>query len=143
VRDAIVAAIRERPEGVTVLQSLHELFTERRVPFDDSGWKPLRDPQRYADFRSFIAAGHASPALRARRVAIAEGWTTWFEEALAEEMGEREARVLAALIIGLVELRDRELSAAMLEGAGARTVERRVRALMDEGFGRLSQAFPQ
>jgi len=143
VRDAIVAAISERPQGVTVLQSLHELLTERRVPFDDSGWKPLRDPQRYADFRSFIAAGHASPALRARRLAIAEGWTTSFEEALAEEMGEREAKVLAALIIGLVELRDRELSAAMLEGASARTVERRVRALMDEGFGRLSQAFPQ
>jgi AcrR family transcriptional regulator len=143
VRDAIVAAVRERPEGVTVLQSLHELFSQRRVPFDDSGWHPLRDPQRYEDFRSFLAAEHASPALRARRLTIAEGWTEWFEELLAEEMDTREAKVLAALIVGLVSLRDRELSAAMLEGASARTVERRVRALMDEGFARLSQAFPQ
>jgi AcrR family transcriptional regulator len=143
VRDSIVAAVRERPEGVSVLQSLHELFTQRRVPFDETGWRPLRDPQRYADFRSFLAAEHASPALRARRLAIAESWTVWFEELLAEEMDAREAKVLATLVVGLIALRDRELSAAMLEGASARTVERRVRALMDEGFGRLSQAFPQ
>jgi len=58
-------------------------------------------------------------------------------------MDERQAKLLAALIVGLVTLRDRELSDAMLAGASARTVERRVRALMDEGFARLSQAFPR
>jgi AcrR family transcriptional regulator len=142
VRDAIVAAVKERPQGTTVLQSLHELFTQRRVPFDDSGWRPLRDPQRYDDFRSFLAAEHASPALRARRLAIAESWTHWFEELLAEEMDASQAKVLAALIVALIALRDRELSSAMLEGASARTVERRVRSIMDEGFARLSQAFP-
>ncbi|TML04798.1 MAG: TetR family transcriptional regulator [Actinobacteria bacterium] len=143
VRDAIVGAIRERPEGTSVLGALHELLTQRRVPFDATGWRPLRDPQRYEDFRSFIAAERASPALRARRLAIAESWTHWFEELLAEEMDERQAKLLAALIVGLVTLRDRELSDAMLAGASARTVERRVRALMDEGFARLSQAFPR
>jgi len=142
VRDSIVAAVRRRPPGVSVLDALHELFTQRRVPFDESGWRPLRDPQAYADFRSFIAAEHASPALRARRLAITESWTHWFEELLAEEIDAREAKVLASLIVGLVALRDRELSAAMLEGLSARTVERRVRALMDEGFGRLARAFP-
>jgi AcrR family transcriptional regulator len=143
VRDAIIAAVRKRPEGTSVLSALHELFTQRRVPFDETGWRPLRDPQRYEDFRSFIAAEHASPALRARRLAIAEGWTRWFESLLADEMSEHDAKVLAAFVVGLVTLRDRELSAAMLEHASPRTVERRVRALMDEGFARLSQAFPQ
>jgi hypothetical protein len=42
-----------------------------------------------------------------------------------------------------MNLRSRELSAAMLEHASARTVERRVRAVVDEGFARLSQAFPR
>jgi len=143
VRDAIIAAVRERPEGTSVLTALHELLTQRRVPFDETGWRPLRDPQRYEDFRSFIAAEYASPALRARRLAIAESWTGWFESLLAEEMSERDATVLAALVVALIALRDRELSAAMLEHASPRTVERRVRALMDEGFARLSQAFPQ
>lgn len=143
VRDALVDAVRERPEGTTVLGALHELLIQRRVPFDETGWRPLRDPQRYEDFRSFIAAEHASPALRARRLAIAESWTHSFEELLAAEMDERQAKLLAALIVGLVTLRDRELSDAMLAGASARTVERRVRVLMDEGFARLSQAFPQ
>jgi AcrR family transcriptional regulator len=139
----IVAAVRERPPGTTVLESLHDLFTERHVPFDDMGWRRLRDPERYADIRSFVAAEHASPALRARRLAIAESWTRWFEELLAEEMDAREAKLLAALVVGLLSLRDRELSAAMLENTSARTVERRVRSVMDEGFARLSQAFPQ
>ena len=143
VRDAIVGAIRERPEGTSVLGALHELLTQRRVPFDETGWRPLRDPQRYEEFRSFIAAEHASPALRARRLAIAEGWTHSFEELLAEEMSDREAKVLATFVVGLLTLRDRELSAAVLERASPRTVERRVRALMDEAFARLSPAFPQ
>ena len=47
------------------------------------------------------------------------------------------------MVVALMALRERELSAAMLEGASARTVERRVRAVMDEGFARLSRAFPQ
>lgn len=143
ILEVIVTTVRERPPGTTVLESLHALFTERQVPFDDMGWRRLRDPERYAAIRSFIAAEHASPALRARRLAIAESWTRWFEELLAEEMAAREAKLLAALVVGLLALRDRELSTAMLENASARTVERRVRALMDDGFARLSQAFPQ
>jgi AcrR family transcriptional regulator len=139
----IVAAVRDRPPGTTVLESLHVLFTERHVPFDDTGWRRLRDPDRYAAIRSFVAAEHASPTLRARRLVIAENWTRRLEELLAEETDAREAKVLAALVVGLLALRERELSAALLENASARTVERRVRTLMDEGFARLSQAFPQ
>ena len=139
----IVAAVRDRPPGTTVLESLHVLFTERHVPFDDTGWRRLRDPDRYAAIRSFVAAEHASPTLRARRLVIAENWTRRLEELLAEETDAREAKVLAALVVGLLALRERELSAALLENASARTAERRVRTLMDEGFARLSQAFPQ
>ena len=50
-------------------------------------------------------------------------------------------KVLAALVVGLMALRERELSAALLENASARTVERGVREAMDEGFARIEQAF--
>jgi AcrR family transcriptional regulator len=143
VRDALLDEIRERPAGVGALEALHRVLADRRVPFDTDGWRSLRDPVRYEQFRSFLAAEEASPALRARRLAIGEQWTASFEAVLAEELIEREAKVLAAFVTGIIALRAREMSAAMLEGVSARTVERRVRAVVDEGFARLSQAFPQ
>jgi len=64
---------------------------------------------------------------------------------LAAELGRPPAdpaiRVLAAMVIAALELRGRELSDAVLERAGARTVERRVRAVVDEAFARLEPAF--
>jgi AcrR family transcriptional regulator len=143
VRDALLDAVRERPEGRSPLEALRVVLSDRRVPFDTNGWRSLRDPEHYELFRSYIAAEYASPALQARRLAIAEQWADSLEEALADEMSARDAKVLAAFVVGLMNLRSRELSAAMLERASARTVERRVRALVDEGFARLSQAFPQ
>jgi AcrR family transcriptional regulator len=142
VRDALLDAIRERPEGVGVLDAIRAPLADRFVPFEVAGWRPLRDPERYEQFRSFIAAEHASPALRARRLVIAEQWTDAFADVFEPELGDRRAaRVLAAMVIGILMLRDRELSSAMLERASARTVERRVRAVVDEGFARLARAF--
>ena len=142
VRDALLDAVRQRPEGTTVLHALRDALADRRVPFDSDGWRSLRDPEHYEGFRSFIAAEHAAPALRARRLVIAEQWTEAFAELFEAELGERrEARVLAALVMGIVLLRERELSAALLERASARTVERRVRAVVDEGFARLERAY--
>jgi AcrR family transcriptional regulator len=143
LRDALLDAVRNRPAGVCALEALRRVLSDRRVPFDPDGWRPLRDPVRYAQFRGFLAAAEASPALRTRQLAIAEQWTASFEELFAEEFGEREAKVLAAMVAGIIALRAREMSAAMMEGVSARTVERRVRAVVDEGFARLSQAFPQ
>jgi AcrR family transcriptional regulator len=141
VRDALLAAVRERPDGVCALEALRRVLADRRVPFDTDGWRPLRDPERYEQFRSFIATEHASPALRARRLVIAEQWTESFADLFADELGSRrEARVLAAMLTGLLTLRENELSAAMLERLAARTVERRVRAVVDEGFARLQRA---
>jgi hypothetical protein len=134
--------VRERPDGVCALEALRRVLADRRVPFDDDGWRPLRDPERYEQFRSFIATEYASPALRARRLVIAEQWTDSFAGLFAIELGSRrQAQVLAAMVTGVLTLRERELSAAMLERVAARTVERRVRAVVDEGFARLQRAF--
>jgi AcrR family transcriptional regulator len=142
VCDALLEAIRQRPDGMSVLEAIRAPLAGRLVPFEVDGWHPLRNPERYEQFRSFIAAEHASPALRARRLVIAEQWTGAFADVFESELGDRRAaRVLAAMVIGIVVLRERELSSAMLERASARTVERRVRAVVDEGFARLARAF--
>jgi AcrR family transcriptional regulator len=142
IRDAILDAVALRPPGTPMLEALRAVLADRRVPFDEDGWRALRDPEHYEQFRSFIETEYASPALRARRLVVADLWADAFAEAFEAELGDRRAaRVLAALLIGVMSLRERELSAAMLARASARTVERRVRAVVDEGFARLTRAF--
>jgi AcrR family transcriptional regulator len=144
VLEALLAAVRERPDGTPVVESLRAVLSDRRVPFDRDGWRPLRDPERYEAFRSFIGAEYASPALQARRLAIAEEWGEQLAAVFAAEIGDRHAAgVAAAMAIGVIVLRERELAQAMLDHVGARTVERRVRAVVDEGFARLARAFPE
>jgi AcrR family transcriptional regulator len=142
VLDALVQAVRERPQGTTKLEALRAVLAGRRVPFDEQGWRALSDPEQYQRFREFVATEHAAPALRARRLVIAEQWIEPLADVFEEELGaRREARVLASMVVGVLGLRERELSAAMLEGVSARTVERRVRAVVDESFARLERAF--
>lgn len=144
VRDALIAAVRDRAPGTAPLDALHRVLADRRVPFDPNGWGPLRDPDRYEAFRSFIGAEYASPILQARRLAIAESWAEDLAAVLAAELGDRRAAgVAAAMAIGVIVLRERELAQAMLDHRAARTVERRVRAVVDEGMQRLARAFPE
>jgi hypothetical protein len=48
---------------------------------------------------------------------------------------------MAALVSAAMTLRARTLTAAMLERLSARTVERRVRGVVDECFTRLARAY--
>lgn len=142
VRDALLAAVQERPEGTSMVEALHAVLADRRVPFDRDGWRSLRNPERYEGYRSFIAAEYASPILQARRLAIAEHLGEALGAAFAEELRDRRtAGVLAAMTVALLVLRERELAQAILQRASPRTVERRVRAVVDEGFERLASAF--
>jgi AcrR family transcriptional regulator len=143
---ALADAVLERPPGTTALAALHAMLADRRVPFDPEGWRSLRDGERYDLFRSFIAVEHAAPALRARRLVIAQTWIERLTAVLVLEPGlegdDLEARALAAMVLAVMSLRERELSAAMLERAPARKVEARVRAVVDVAFARLEAAFP-
>lgn len=144
---ALTGAITERPAGATALGALHRLMAESLVPVPSPGsaWSSLRDAEQYEHFRAFIATERAAPALRARRLTLAEEWTSVLAATLAAELDRPPAdpaiRVLAVMVIAALELRGRELSAAVLERAGARTVERRVRGVVDEAFARLEAAF--
>jgi AcrR family transcriptional regulator len=142
---ALCDAVVDRPAGATVLGALHRVLADRRVPFDQAGWRALRDPEGYEGFRRFLATEEASPALRTRRLAIGELWAArlarLFSDQLALPQGDPRAAVLAAFVISAMTLRARTLTAAMLERLSARTVERRVRAVVDEAFERLAVAF--
>jgi AcrR family transcriptional regulator len=142
---AIADAIVERAPGVTIVEAVHEVLADRRVPFDTTGWRGLRDPHRYEEFRQFLATEEASPALRTRRLAIGELWIARLTQLVAHQLrlapGDPRAAALASMIVAAMGLRARTLTAAMLERLSARTVERRVRAVVDESFERLGRAF--
>jgi AcrR family transcriptional regulator len=142
---ALCDAVVERPAGTTVVGALHHVLADRSAPFDATGWRRLRDPEGYEGFRRFLETEEASPALRARRLAIGEAWAVrlarLFSDQLGLPQGDPRAAVLAALVIAAMTLRARTMSAAMLERLSARTVERRVRAVVDEAFARLAVAF--
>jgi AcrR family transcriptional regulator len=147
--DAVVGVVMDvvvqRPPGMTIAQALRAVLADRPVPFDQDGWKRLRSPKGYERFRSFIAAEHASPALRARRLVLADAWIERLAAVFAHELGlragDRRARTLAAMVVAAMGLRERALSAALLERAAPATVERRVRAVVDEAFRRIALAF--
>ncbi|HEU4977091.1 MAG TPA: helix-turn-helix domain-containing protein [Baekduia sp.] len=143
---ALADAVLERPAGTSVVEALHRVLADRRVPFDTTGWASLRDSEGYERFRAFVATEHAAPALRARRLVIAQGWIDRLAATLAAARGAGGAqlrdRALAAMVMAAMGLREQALSAAMLERASARQVERRVRAVVDEAFRRIAAAFP-
>jgi len=142
---ALVDAVVERPAGGTVVGALHEVLADRRVPFDAAGWRGLRDPEDYERFRRFLETEEASPALRTRRLAIGELWIArlaqLFSHQLGLPLGDPRAAALASMVVAVMGLRARTMTAAMLERLSARTVERRVRAVVDESFARLAVAF--
>lgn len=142
---ALAAAITERAPGVTVSASLRELFAANRAPFPGLGWRDLRDPRRYEQVRAFLLTEERSPSLRARRLVLSHDWARELAPLVAREFGLRPdasaARAYAAMLMAIASLRARELSAAMLERRSPAVVERRVRAVVAEGFGRLELAF--
>ena len=141
----LVRTIAERPAGTTVTAALRALLTENLVPFPGAGWQRFRDPQGYEDFRAFVRTEHAAPALGARRLVLSAGLAGTLAPVFAREFGlpsdDPRPAVYAAMFMAVMALRERILSANVLEGVAARTVERRVRAAMDDAFARLERAF--
>lgn len=142
---ALVDAVVERPAGATIVGTLHRVLADRRVPFDPSGWRGLRDAEGYERFRRYLETEDSSPALRTRRLVIAELWTARLAQLVAHQLGlpagDPRAAALATMVVAVMTLRARTLSAAMMARLSARTVERRVRAVVDEAFKRLAVAF--
>ena len=145
LRAALVEAVGARPPGTRVLESLRALLADNRAPFPGVGWGPLSDPAGYEELRAFLATQDRSPALRARRLTLVEEIGGELTGVLAGELGrdpgDPSLLSLAATIVAALHLRDRTLRAAMAEGAPAAEVERRVRAVVEDVFGRLATAY--
>jgi len=143
--DGVTRTIEQRPAGTTVLGALHELLACNFQPFRNTGWGMLRDPEAYEAVRAFMATERSSPALRARRLVLAEAWMAALAQTLGRELGVRaddpRASTLAAMLVAAASLRQRELWDSVLSGLSARTVERRVRTVVDEAFARLEHGF--
>ena len=140
------SAIADRPEGETVLGALRVLLTEHLVPIGDlPPWRALEIPERYAMFRSFMAAQERSPALRARRALIGDETEERLGAVIAREVGrdpgDPAVRALVTMVGAALHLRDRTLRGAMLEELPAGDVRRRVLEVVEESFGRLATAF--
>jgi AcrR family transcriptional regulator len=145
LRDSLIATVRERDPGTTVLEAIHALLRDNAVPFRGRGWAGFDDPEATEAFREFFAVQDRSPALQARRLTIAEELGDEVRGVLAEELG-RDARDLAvvsltAMLIAAMHLRDRTLRAALADGVSHRTLRRRVVATVDEAFARLQAAY--
>src|SRR4051794_30509796 len=63
----LIRAITGRETGQTIAAALRALLAENMFPLAGAGWRRLRDPEQYEQFRRFVATEQASPALRARR----------------------------------------------------------------------------
>jgi AcrR family transcriptional regulator len=142
---ALVDVVVERPAGTTIIGALHHLLADRRVPFDAGGWRGLRDAEGYERFRRYLETEEKSPALRTRRLVISELWTARLTQLFTHQLGlpagDPRAATMATLVIASLNLRARTLNAAMAARLSARTVEKRVRAVVDEAFARLGVAF--
>lgn len=140
---ALVDAIVDRASGQTVIEALHRLLADRRVPFAE-GWS-LGDRDGYERYRRFLGTEEASPALRARRLVIAERWTGTVTATVAGELGldpaDPRATTLGALLVAVLTVRGNVLSEAILARLEPAEVERRVRLVVDEAFGRLGPAY--
>ena len=141
----LVRTICDRAPGQTVAGSLQALLTENMVPFAGAGWRRLRDPQQYEHFRRFVETERASPALQARRLVVAESWGRRLTPVVADELGvapaDPRAAVFVAMAMAGLGVRHRVLTDGVLAGLAARTIEKHVRASVDEAFGRLERAF--
>jgi AcrR family transcriptional regulator len=142
---ALADAVVERPAGATILGALHRLLADRHVPFDPGGWRGLRDAEGYERFRRYLETEEKSPALRGRRLVLGELWTARLTQLFSHQLGlppgDPRAATMASMVIAALNLRARTLNAAMAARLSARTVEKRVRAVVDESFARLGVAF--
>lgn len=139
------ATIRDRPAGQTIVGAVDAMLRPVVAPVPGFVWKALEDEEGAARFRAFRRTMEDSPALRARRLVIAETWQIALRETIGGELGLEpgDPRVvgLTAFLCAAMDARERELTRGVLAERPARTIRRDVQAVMDETFGRAARAF--
>jgi AcrR family transcriptional regulator len=142
---SVVTAITARGAGTTVLQALEALLVDNRVPFAGEGWEGAQDAERAEGFRRFLETQRRSPALRARRLTLGEEMAGALAPVLAAELrrdrDDPALRVLVAMLVAVLHLRNDVLTAAVLAQVPSEQVRREVTAVVRAAFTRLTAAF--
>ena len=133
-REALLAALADRPAGTGAVAALSPLFECPILAAPACRWSHVRG-DRYDAIRAYTACEHASPTLRARRLAILDSWT-------GPLAGATGSPAWAAMLVGVLGLRHRVLADAFARRLAPRTIERRVRATVREALAALERAFP-
>ena len=142
----LLRTIAERPAGRTITAALHGLLAENRVPFPGAGWRRAARPRRLRGLPR-LRGGRARLAGAAR---AAPGHRRGLDGRPRRGARRRERPPARRPARGRPSPRCSSRSwgcasaccpAAVLERRAARTVERRVRAIVDEAVGRLAAAF--
>jgi AcrR family transcriptional regulator len=146
LREAVVAAVADRPRGQTITGALLALLSDHRLPGDE-GWTALRDAAARGQLRRFFAAWRDSASLQGRLLLWNEGLHERLCAVLGRELRIAEAddrlQAMAAMLVAAVHLRHRKFTAAVLADVPPEEVERRVRSLAAEVLGRVAVAFPE
>lgn len=145
-RDATVAAITARPAGCSITGGILSLLVQKRVPSGGEGWEVLDDERRREGFRAFLTTWHESTALRARHLLVQERLADTLAATLSDELGipagDARIRAMAMMLVAVMHERHRVMAEAVLAGAPAAEVRRRVREFSVEAIGRVAAAFP-
>jgi AcrR family transcriptional regulator len=117
---SLTSAVRDRPEGVSILQALHD-FLATRGPFDPD---PARQDTRLADLVV------ATPALRAYARSLWTGCETTLAQVIAEASGRE------------IDISVRQLARYVLEIPDLAGTDPNPPAALTEAFTRLHRAWP-
>ncbi len=138
--EALLAAIRERPPGESILAAFGRFVLEPR------GLLAATDPEAIERLAAMTRVISESPALLAREQRIFDRYTESLALLIAEETGARseavEPRVAATALLGVHRTVVRYSRAEILGGTRNPVLRRRVRAqtqralaLLEEGLG--------
>jgi len=135
--EELLAAVRERSRGESVLTAFRRFVMGRRGVFD------LKDDEATEQLRTITRVITASPALLAREREVMGRYTEALAALIAEETGAGadavEPRVAAAALIGIHRSLIDYVRRRALAGAGAPEIGREVRREAKRAFARLER----
>jgi AcrR family transcriptional regulator len=135
--EELLAAVRERPSGESVLAAFRGFLMRRRGIFD------LRDEEATEQLRTITRVITSSPALLAREREVMSRYTEGLAALIAEETAAGadavEPRVAAAALIGIHRSLIDYVRRRALAGAGASEIGPEVRREAKRAFSRLER----
>jgi AcrR family transcriptional regulator len=130
----ILRAIRERRFDESPTQAVRPLLLSGPLLDTRCPWSAV-DARRYASLRAFHACERASPTLTARRLVITNSW-------IAPLAREAHSEGWAAMLVGILNLRQQILVDGLVEGLPGAEIGDRVQTRIAAALDALQHAYP-